>query len=59
MSYPSMFALIFNILFAVVAYARNDPLPYYYNDERPLILAHRGASGYFPENSELSFIGAS
>ena len=31
---------------------------YFYNEERPLIIAHRGASAYLPENTIESAITA-
>lgn len=32
--------------------------PYFYNSERPLVVAHRGGSAHAPEESMASFIDA-
>ena len=32
--------------------------PYFYNQERPLVIAHRGSLGGFPEESLASFVDA-
>ncbi len=41
-----------------IAEAKMTTAPYFYNTERPLVLAHRGASAHFPEESLSSFIDA-
>ena len=32
--------------------------PYFYNTERPLVIAHRGSAGHVPEESLASFVDA-
>jgi len=43
---------------SVMAEAKMSNAPYFYNTERPLVLAHRGGSGHFPEESLSSFVDA-
>ena len=31
---------------------------YFYNEDRPLVMAHRGSTGHFPESSEPGFADA-
>jgi len=38
--------------------AKMSEAPYFYNTERPLVVAHRGALGHFPEESLASFVDA-
>jgi glycerophosphoryl diester phosphodiesterase len=41
-----------------MAEAKMSNAPYFYNTERPLVIAHRGSNGHFPEESLASFADA-
>ena len=44
--------MIWVLAFVVyVASGKRSPAGYFYNSARPLIIAHRGASGYIPEHT--------
>ncbi len=45
-------------LFAGIASSKLSNAPYFYNRTRPLVIAHRGASGQFPEHSVGSYSSA-
>ena len=51
-------ALIGAVLTIQPATALISEAPYFYNSERPLVIAHRGAFGHAPEESMASFIDA-
>ena len=44
--------------FAGAASAVKSDASYFYNESRPLVVAHRGASSHFPEESMPSFVDA-
>lgn len=55
MSFYKLAAITF---LAFEAEAKMSNAPYFYNTERPLVIAHRGSSGHFPESSLAGFIDA-
>ena len=44
--------------FLGVTLAKVSTAPYFFNESRPLILGHRGSTGFFPEHSEGSYTSA-
>jgi glycerophosphoryl diester phosphodiesterase len=45
-------------LLSTLTTAKLSNAPYFYNKTRPLVIAHRGASGQFPEHSVGSYSSA-
>jgi len=46
------------VLLALTATAKLTDATYFYNSSRPLVIAHRGSSGHFPEHSIGSYTDA-
>ena len=45
-------------LLGSTAYSKMTEAPYFYRSERPMVIAHRGAFGHFPEHSLGSYTDA-
>ena len=43
---------------AGLSLAKVSTAPYFFNETRPLVLGHRGSTGFFPEHSEASYSSA-